>query len=121
LFSIITCCCYSQEAKRVLFLGNSYTYYNDLPQLVEDVALSAGDIIVKDIHTPGGYTLELHSVNTGTHIKIKSGDWDFVVLQEQSQRPSLTETEVEALVYPYARQLNDSILNITLVRKLLFI
>ena len=109
LFSIISFCCSSQETKRVLFLGNSYTYYNDLPQLLEDVASSAGDVIIKDSNTPGGYTLELHSQNTGSYIKIRSGDWDFVVLQEQSQRPSLTEAEVETLVYPYARQLNDSI------------
>ena len=33
----------AQAKKKVLFLGNSYTAYNNLPQLVADVALSAGD------------------------------------------------------------------------------
>ncbi len=30
------------QTKRVLFLGNSYTAFNNLPQMVADVALSTG-------------------------------------------------------------------------------
>jgi Secretion system C-terminal sorting domain/PKD domain len=100
---------YAQESKEVLFLGNSYTYVNDLPQLLVEAAASVGDIVVKDQNTPGGYTLEWHSTNVTSLNKIKQGTWDFVVLQEQSQRPSLWDAYVEEYVYPFAQRLNDTI------------
>lgn len=78
--------------------------------MVADVALSAGDTLFFDSNTPGGYTLEGHSTNETSLNKIKSGDWDFVVLQEQSQRPSLPIAQVMEDVFPYARIL-DSIIN----------
>lgn len=98
------------HTKRALFLGNSYTAANNLPHMVADVALSAGDTLFFDSNTPGGYTLEGHSTNETSLNKIKSGDWDFVVLQEQSQLPSLPIAQVIEDVFPYARIL-DSIIN----------
>jgi PKD repeat protein len=96
--------------KRALFLGNSYTSVNNLPQLVADVAASAGDTLIIDSNTPGGYTLQNHSVNSSSLAKIALGNWDYVVLQEQSQLPSFPDSQVEAEVFPYAHLL-DSIIN----------
>ncbi|MFM9004523.1 MAG: hypothetical protein ACKOSR_03320, partial [Flavobacteriales bacterium] len=79
---------YSQVTKRVLFLGNSYTSVNNLPAMTQACALSAGDSLIIDSNTPGGYTFEGHSTNAISLQKIALGNWDFVVLQEQSQRPS---------------------------------
>ena len=47
---------------RVLFIGNSYTFYNKLPELFADMVKSAGvkAPLVKS-HTPGGCTLIKHS------------------------------------------------------------
>jgi hypothetical protein len=42
---------------------------------------------------------------------IDSMDWDYVVLQEQSQRPSFPQSQVEVEVYPYARYL-DSLIHV---------
>ncbi len=99
-----------QQAKRVLFLGNSYTQVNDLPQILTDVAASVGDTVITDQSTPGGYTLQLHSTNATSLNKIMTGGWDFVVLQEQSQLPSFPINQVMTDVYPYARFL-DSLIN----------
>lgn len=77
----------AQTTRKVLFLGNSYTGVNNLPQLVKDVALSAGDTLIFDSHTPGGNTLEDHSTDVTTQNKIMAGGWDYVVLQGQSQEP----------------------------------
>jgi len=77
----------AQSTRKVLFLGNSYTAGNNLPQLVKDVTLSAGDTLIFDSNTPGGYTLEGHSQNVISTAKIALGNWDYVVMQEQSQRP----------------------------------
>ncbi len=101
----------SLHTNRVLFIGNSYTYVNNLPQMVADVALSMGDTVLFDSNTIGGYTLQMHSVDATTLSKIMQGNWDYVVLQEQSQLPSFTITEVDTEVFPYARFL-DSMINL---------
>ncbi len=98
------------QGKRALFLGNSYTAANNLPQMVADVAASAGDTLWFDSNTPGGYTLQGHSTNTISLGKITAGGWDYVVLQEQSQLPSFPLPQVQQMVFPYARVL-DSIIN----------
>lgn len=101
---------FSQTTKRVLFLGNSYTSVNNLPQMVSDVASSAGDTLIYDSNSPGGFTLQGHSTNITSLNKIMEGEWDFVVLQEQSQLPSFPIDQVESEVFPYAHIL-DSIIN----------
>jgi hypothetical protein len=98
------------QTKSVLFLGNSYTNVNNLPQMLASAASSTGDVLLYDSNTPGGYTLEGHSTNATSLSKIALGNWDYVVLQEQSQRPSLPINQVETSVYPYAHVL-DSIIN----------
>jgi len=84
----ISCTVFSQETRKVLFLGNSYTYVNNLPQIVSDLATSAGDVLIYDSNLIGGYTLINHSTNTISQNKIVSNDWDYIVLQEQSQIPT---------------------------------
>ncbi|HEY0262763.1 MAG TPA: hypothetical protein VGB95_07035, partial [Chitinophagales bacterium] len=96
--------------KRALFLGNSYTYVNDLPQMIADAAASTNDILIFDSNAPGGYTLQEHSTNSTSLTKIAVGNWDYVVLQEQSQFPSFPDWQVEEDVFPYAKEL-DSIIN----------
>lgn len=98
------------QIKRVLFIGNSYTYVNNLPQMTADIARSMGDSIFFDSSAPGGYTFQQHSTNAVTLEKIMNSNWDFVVLQEQSQFPSFPISQVEADVFPYARIL-DSLIN----------
>ena len=99
----------AQEIKRVLFLGNSYTSVNNLPGMTAACAQSAGDSLIIDSNTPGGYTFEGHSTNAISLQKIAQGNWDFVVLQEQSQRPSFPIEQVEVEVFPFATQLDSLI------------
>ncbi len=80
---------FAQDTLRVLFLGNSYTSYNNLPQLVQSLSASAGKTLIIDSNMPGGMTVSGH-VNDATSIaKIRQGNWDYVVIQEQSQIPSI--------------------------------
>lgn len=101
---------FAQTTKQVLFVGNSYTYVNDLPKMTSQVASSTGDSLIYDSSTPGGYSFQAHSTNTTTLSKIALGRWDNVVLQEQSQIPSFPETQVQADCYPFAKKLDSLIL-----------
>ncbi len=78
------------QTRKVLFLGNSYTYVNDLPNIVSLLASNTNDVLIYDSNLIGGYTLQDHSASTVSKNKILSDNWDYIVLQEQSQRPSFS-------------------------------
>lgn len=112
---IIICATTSQaNAKTIkaLFLGNSYTQFNNLPEIIKQLALSAGDTLIYNSNTPGGYTLEQHSTNATSLSLIANGGWDFVILQEQSQKPSFPNDFVASEVYPFAAKL-DSLIHLS--------
>lgn len=98
-----------EQSKRALFLGNSYTANNNLPSMIAQAAASMGDELIYDSNTPGGQTLQGHYNNSTSMSKIAQGNWDFVVLQEQSQYPSFPEGQVQNSVYPYATLLDQAI------------
>jgi hypothetical protein len=99
----------ASDTLKVLFLGNSYTYVNDLPGLCSGMAQSTGDVLIYNSNCLGGYTLKQHFSNSQTLSLIQQGGWDFVILQEQSQWPSFPMNMVEAEVFPYARGLDSLI------------
>lgn len=101
--------CSAQLKKKVLFIGNSYTYVNNLPQLVKDIALSKSDTLVFDQSVFGGATFQTHHTSPQTYTKIKSQNWDVVVIQGQSQEPSLSNSTVMNFSYPNAKKLVDSV------------
>jgi hypothetical protein len=78
---------YAEPVKtRVLFIGNSYTYFNNLPQVVSGLAKSAPDhyVMETEMVTVGGATLKRHWDEGKALEAIKRGGWNYVVLQEQS-------------------------------------
>jgi len=66
---------------RILFLGNSYTYYNNLPGLVEGMARRPVDVVSV---TRGGATLEGLYIGVNALEVLRSSRWDLVVIQEHS-------------------------------------
>ncbi|XOV67224.1 MAG: PKD domain-containing protein [Fluviicola sp.] len=109
LFSSFSLFSFSQDTASVLFIGNSYTAYHNLPQMVADLATSLGDNIEKDANTPGGATFEMHSNNATNYNKINAQSWDYVVFQGQSQEPSFPDAQVNSQTLPYVLELADSV------------
>lgn len=69
---------------RVLFIGNSFTYYNNgIDQVLRGLAPNTE----VDAATKGGYRLVDHLGDPATMEKLRSGNWTAVVIQEQSQTP----------------------------------
>lgn len=99
--------CLHSQTYNVLFIGNSYTEVNNLPQMISDMAQSTGDAINYQAHTPGGCTFQQHV--TGAAPYVQQGGWDYVVLQEQSQLPSFPISQFMNESYPYAQQLCEMI------------
>jgi hypothetical protein len=82
---------------------------NDLPNLVKEIAFSFGDTLLHESSTPGGASFSAHSTNAQTLNKINQQQWDYIVLQAQSQEPSLSPGYVNANVLPAAQVLIDAI------------
>jgi hypothetical protein len=73
---------------RVLFVGNSYTYGNNLPALVQRLSEETpGRKIVAEQVTEGGWTLQMHWLQGKAPGRVREGKWDYVVLQDHSLRP----------------------------------
>jgi hypothetical protein len=68
--------------RRVLFIGNSFTYSNDLPSIIEALAAATGqERFLHEEVVSGGYSLEDHW-NEGQAMKaIAKGGWEIVVMQ----------------------------------------
>ncbi len=94
---------------RVLFIGNSYTYVNNLPLLIYNMGLANGDTLIYDSSAPGGYTFFNHTTDINTQNKISAGNWDYVVLQAQSQEPSFSPNQVATQTLPFAVKLDTTI------------
>ena len=120
VFSILV---YSQTISKVLFLGNSYTFVNNLPGMISLLAHSAGDSLFYENNSPGGYTLGwqpiAHSTDPVSLGKISQGDWDFVVLQEQSQTPAIPALR-DSCMYPASIILHDSVKSANPCSRVLF-
>lgn len=100
------------EKRKILFLGNSYTAVNDLPNTLRQLALSFGDTLEVDSYSPGGATFNTLYNDANALAKIQMPGWDYVVLQAQSQEPSFSPAQVQANTYPFAKKL-DSLIHIS--------
>ena len=72
---------------RILMLGNSFTFTNDLPQIL--ARLTGAEVVH---HTRGGARLSEHlnpatRMGSRTQAALQNEPWDYVVLQEMSHGP----------------------------------
>ena len=98
----------AEDGSKILFVGNSHTYTNDLPGVFYQMAVAGGHKVdVYDL-TEGSYSLKMYSdpedeLGSVLTEALKGENWDFVILQENTNA---------AIVYkrqPYARELDGMI------------
>ena len=103
-----------QTNLKLLFIGNSYTYYNKMPELLLALAAASGQPLTIETVTDGGATLQRHWLHGKALAAIREGDWDYVVLQEHSQLGRQTIDGVEevngpAFSHSYVRLFDQAI------------
>ena len=74
----------NSSAARLLFIGNSFIFRNDLPALIGQMA--PHEIETQNI-VAGGASLRLHLNSGAIENALDEAKWDIVVLQEQSTLP----------------------------------
>jgi hypothetical protein len=81
---------------------------NNLPQMFAELSDSGGHLVATEQNTPGGWTLEQHSHDSTSLALIAEGGWNYVVLQEESQIPSIPRLR-DSSMYPAIRRLDSLI------------
>ena len=69
---------------RILFIGNSHTYYNDMPEMVARRFRREGIECEVTMLAHGGWYLEQHVQEPDVRFNILYGNYDYVVLQEHA-------------------------------------
>ena len=70
-----------RNSMRTLFIGNSHTYFNDMPKIFKDICAENGIDMQVTMLTKGGMGLDYHAENEQTRFNILFGDYDFVIIQ----------------------------------------
>ncbi len=84
--------------KQILFLGNSFTFFNDLPGMLQTIAEKEGyNWITEHVTKGGAYLTQFvdpeHKLHDCLLKKYAERDWDTVILQDQSALPALSPSE----------------------------
>lgn len=84
---------------RILFVGNSHTYYNDMPLIVRELFAKTGVTAEVTMQTRGAKNLTYHSQQKDVIFNIRYGNYDYVVLQEvaSSFDPEYFRSALEAI------------------------
>lgn len=89
----------TETEKKVLFIGNSLTYYNNMPDIFKNLALASGKNVYVKQATIGGVDLR-HLVKAQSVInKVNEMKWDYVVLQSDdiTAFSDMYQIEIDAL------------------------
>lgn len=69
---------------RVLFIGNSHTYFNDMPQIFAEICRKNGQEMEVTMITHGGRGWDFHVSEPEVRFNIRYGHYDAVVLQHSA-------------------------------------
>jgi hypothetical protein len=71
----------AQNTEKILFIGNSMTFYNNMPTLFQQIANSKGKNVQTQLYAIGGTGFVDHVNDHNVYDTIASQKWDAVILQ----------------------------------------
>lgn len=69
---------------KILFIGNSHTYYNDVAGMVLRLLEATGEKSHVTMLTKGGKTLSYHAADPAVSFNIRYGRYDLVIVQDRA-------------------------------------
>lgn len=103
-----------KDVKKVLFIGNSFTFYSNIPGIFGELAKGAGKNVTVESVTNGSWTLSKFADKTDeygakVHAKLTaSDDYDAIILQDQSTRPLSNKTGFVSGIKAMADKINST-------------
>ncbi len=94
---------------QVLFIGNSYTHYNNMPDLFQKIADSRGEKVITEMDAKSGHSFQMHSKRPELFEHIRTRKWDYVVMQGFSREFSFPKEYMDTASVPYFEMILDSI------------
>ncbi len=82
----------------ILFIGNSHTYYNDMPLMVKQRAEDEEYTCRVTMIAHGGWFLAQHAAEPDVRFNILYGNYDYVVLQEHAHPFGPKEKYLDAVI-----------------------
>ena len=99
----------NQDSCEILLIGSSYFNYNNLADIIKNLADSSDIEIYIEMYGANGMYLSDHASSTYTEAKINERDWDYVVLQGVGVLVAYPEHFTDHPVYPALETLRDKI------------
>lgn len=97
------------NSMKILFIGNSYTHYNSMPELFEKLARSKKVKIDVSMNAKSNHTFKMHCQRPEMFEAIRSQKWDYVVVQGFSRELMYEKEVIDTASLPYFRQIIDSV------------
>jgi hypothetical protein len=94
---------------KILFIGNSYTHYNNMPDLFEKLAKSKKVKINVVMNAKSNHTFKMHCQRPEMFEAIRSEKWDYVVIQGFSRELMYEKEIIDTASLPYFKQIVDSV------------
>ncbi len=99
----------NQNTCEILLIGSSYFNFNNLSNIIKNLADSSGIEVYIEMHGQNGLYLSDHASSPATEAKINERDWDYVVLQGVGKLMAYPEHFTDHPVYPALVTLRDKI------------
>lgn len=96
-----------RDSRRILFVGNSFTYYFGTPFMLKEIAASQGHAIDAVVSIKGGQEFAEHLRLERTIEAIERGGYDYAFLQETSPNAAIYAETERADIRSAARQINE--------------
>lgn len=96
------------DSLRVLFIGNSMTYFNDMPYMFRSIAIDKGKPVSVQMYTPGGSGFVNHVADPNVWSLFTDAPWDVVVLQPGTSESAGASATVNETI-DRGRKLLDSV------------
>ena len=97
------------QPMRVLFIGNSYTHYNNMPKIFHDLASSKNINVDVHMSAKSSHTFQMHSERADLYQDIQREKWDYVILQGFSRELACDYKKIDTTIVPYVKRITDSI------------
>lgn len=95
------------DSLQLLWIGNSFSFTNDIPGIVKDIAASQQVKLSVTRFLKPGERFSGHLKNKELVNALKRGGWDYVILQGFSSTPAYSTESVIHDIYPYAHTLDS--------------
>lgn len=98
-----------ERSEKILFVGNSYTFYNLAPCIFKEIAWSEGHHARVEMALHSAYTMAKHMALPASMAVVELGGYDYAVLQDQSLQLAIYGTDKDKDILSKMRKMIETV------------